>query len=54
MQPKGSRPLDREAIAFKGRLGQKEKLKNVPDWQERLRDFVDELIAKSEELLQND
>ncbi|MFN6540205.1 MAG: hypothetical protein RM021_028190 [Nostoc sp. EkiNYC01] len=25
--------------------GQKEKLKAVPDWQERLREFVDQLIS---------
>ena len=41
-----SRPLDKEAIAFKGYEGQKEKLKAVPDWQERLREFVDKLIEE--------
>jgi hypothetical protein len=41
------RPLDKETIAFKGYEGQKEKLKAVPDWQERLRLFVDELIEKA-------
>jgi hypothetical protein len=45
------RPLDKEAIAFKGYAGQKEKLKAIPDWQERLRLFVDELI---QEPLEND
>ncbi len=44
--PMGTVPLDREAIAFKGRIGQKEKLKTVPNWQERFRDFVDELIQE--------
>ncbi|WP_414586291.1 hypothetical protein [Scytonema sp. PCC 10023] len=39
------RPLDKQAIAFKGYEGQKEKLKAVPDWQERLREFVDQLIS---------
>jgi hypothetical protein len=38
------RPLDQETIGFKGYEGQKEKLKTVPDWQERLREFVDKLI----------
>jgi hypothetical protein len=37
--------LDLQPICFKGRLGQKEKLKAVPDWQERLREFVDQLIS---------
>jgi hypothetical protein len=36
--------LDEQPICFRGRLGQKAKLKAVPEWQERLRDFVDELI----------
>lgn len=36
--------LDAQPICFKGRLGQKDKLKAVPNWQERLREFVDELI----------
>ncbi|AFY83940.1 hypothetical protein [Oscillatoria acuminata] len=35
--------LDKLPICFKGRLGQREKLKSVPDWQERLREYVDEL-----------
>ncbi|HAG84445.1 MAG TPA: hypothetical protein DCL61_25645 [Cyanobacteria bacterium UBA12227] len=39
------RPLDKEVIAFKGYEGQKEKLKAVPDWQERLREFVDQLLS---------
>jgi hypothetical protein len=38
-------PLDKEVIAFRGYLGQKEKLKTVPDWQERLREFVNQLIS---------
>ena len=40
------RPLDKEVIGFKGYEGQKEKLKAVPDWQERLREFVDLLISE--------
>lgn len=39
------RPLDKEVIAFRGYFGQKEKLKTIPDWQERLREFVDQLIS---------
>lgn len=38
------RPLDKEAIAFKGYEGQKEKLKAIPEWPERLREYVDCLI----------
>ncbi|MCA1994024.1 MAG: hypothetical protein LDL41_18555 [Coleofasciculus sp. S288] len=40
------RPLDKETIAFKGYEGQKEKLKAVPDWQERLREFVERLVSE--------
>ncbi len=43
-----SEPLDSQAIAFKGRMGQKEKLKTIPNWQERLRNYVDQLIAETE------
>ena len=39
--PYGDEPLDTKPISFKGRLGQLEKLKAVPNWQEQLRDFVD-------------
>ncbi len=39
-------PLDREPICFKGRKGQKEKLKAVLGWQERLRDFIAILIEE--------
>jgi hypothetical protein len=40
------RPLDKEVIAFRGYEGQKEKLKAVLDWQERLRGFVEQLISE--------
>jgi hypothetical protein len=39
-------PLDKTPICFKGRIGQKEKLKAVSDWQKRLRDFIDDLIEE--------
>jgi hypothetical protein len=38
-------PLDSKIIGFRGRLGQKEALAQVPDWQSKLRDYVDQLIA---------
>ena len=38
------RPLDEGVIAFRGYQGQKEKLKAVPCWQERLRAYLDELL----------
>ena len=40
------RPLDKQVIGFKGYEGQKEALKNVPDWQERFREFADKLIQE--------
>lgn len=39
-------PLDKQPICFRGRLGQKEKLKSIPNWQDRLREFVDTLIEE--------
>ena len=42
-----SRPLDKQVIGFRGYEGQKEKLKLVPGWQEKLRLYVDQLIAEN-------
>lgn len=41
------RPLDKQPICFMGYEGTKEKLKSVPDWQDRLRDYVEKLIAEN-------
>lgn len=41
------RPIDKNhMIGFRGYEGQWEKLKAVPNWKERRRRFVDELIAE--------
>ena len=40
--------LDTQPICFKGRKGQKEKLKTITDWQERLRKFVDKMIEDAD------
>jgi len=45
-KPDSGNSLDKSPICFKGRVGQKEELKGVPDWQDKLRDYVDELINK--------
>ncbi len=37
-------PFDKDPVCFKVLPGVKEKLRAVPDWQERLRGFVDKLI----------
>lgn len=42
-----NRPLGKQIIGFRGYEGQKEKLKLVPDWQEKLRSYVDQLIAEN-------
>jgi hypothetical protein len=39
------KPLDKTPICFRGYVGQKEKLKAVPNWQERFREFVDQLYS---------
>lgn len=39
-------PLDKTPICFKGRQGQREKLMSVPNWQDRLREFVESLIQE--------
>lgn len=43
--------LDEQPICFKGWKGQKEKLKAVEGWQDKLRDYVDRLIGESKERL---
>jgi hypothetical protein len=42
-----ARPTDKAVIAFRGYEGQKDQLKAIPDWQERLRLFVDQLIEEN-------
>lgn len=39
-----AKPFDKDPVCFKVLPGVKDKLKAVPDWQERLREFVNELI----------
>jgi hypothetical protein len=41
-------PLGKQPICFRGYEGQKEQLKAVPNWQERLRQYVAQLIAEGE------
>ncbi|MBW4445991.1 MAG: hypothetical protein KME38_03680 [Spirirestis rafaelensis WJT71-NPBG6] len=45
-----SQPFDKNPVCFKVLPGIKDKLKAVPNWQERLRELVDRLIdeAKTE------
>ncbi len=38
--------LDVSPICFKGRMGQKEALREITGWQDKLRDYIDELINK--------
>ena len=42
----GDKPLDSKPLSVRLRQGQLAKLKEVDGWQERLRDFVDELIEE--------
>lgn len=46
-KPISDQPLDDRPICFKGRKGQKDELKKVPNWQALLRDYVDKLIGDS-------
>ena len=45
-QPLHSEPMDRTPVCFNVKNGVREKLKTVPDWKERLREFVDSLISE--------
>lgn len=51
-RPDNQVAYDKVPVQFKVLPGVREKLKAVPNWQERLRDFVDQLIF--EESCQND
>ncbi len=42
-----AKPLDALPICLKGYQGQKEALKHIPNWQERLRGFIDTLIEEN-------
>ena len=42
----GDKPLASKPVSFKPRSGQLEKLKTIPNWQERLRDYIDTLIKE--------
>ncbi|MDJ0801174.1 MAG: hypothetical protein QNJ51_30950 [Calothrix sp. MO_167.B12] len=42
----GDKPLGTKPVSFKPRQGQLEKLKAIPNWQERLRDYIDMMIKE--------
>lgn len=44
---KSEQPFDKDPICFKALPGVKNKLRVVPNWQERLREFVDRLIDEA-------
>ena len=44
-KPDNQVAYDKDPVCFKVKPGVREKLKTVPDWQERLREFVDRLIS---------
>ena len=46
--PLNGEPLDRVPVCFNVKEGVREKLKAVPDWKERLREYIDALIEQSE------
>jgi hypothetical protein len=42
--PLNEEPFDRSPVCFNVRKGVREKLKTIPDWKGRLREFIDTLI----------
>ena len=40
------RSLDKDPICFVGYEGTKDKLRQIPDWQAKLRDYVEQLIEE--------
>ncbi|GAA6620291.1 hypothetical protein [Scytonema sp. NUACC26] len=47
MRPHGKIPMDKQPLCLKVPTGVREQLKTIPNWQERLREFINELIAES-------
>lgn len=45
-KPERANRLDKSPICFKGTEGQKEALKDIPNWQNEVRNFIDQLINK--------
>ncbi len=43
-KPQNKVAYDKSPLQFKVLPGVREKIKTVPNWQQRLRDFVDQLI----------
>ncbi|QEI42873.1 hypothetical protein BMF77_03487 [Dolichospermum sp. UHCC 0315A] len=43
-KPQNKVAYDKSPLQFKVLPGVREKIKTVPDWQQRLREFVDQLI----------
>lgn len=41
-----NQPFEKDPVCFKVLPGVKDKLKAVPNWQERLRNFVNKLIEE--------
>lgn len=46
-QSMGKEPMDKRPVCFVVRQGIREKLKAIPEWQERLRQYVDQLISET-------
>ncbi|MEG4323390.1 MULTISPECIES: hypothetical protein [unclassified Microcoleus] len=44
-KPENELAYDKDPVCFKVRPSVKAKLKAVPDWQQKLREYVDSLIA---------
>lgn len=52
--PKENEAYDKSPVQVKVRIGVREKLKNVNNWQDKLRKFIDELIVESDQTTQID
>lgn len=46
--PNESEAYDTKPVCFKVRKGVRDKLRNVPKWQERFRELADTLIRETE------
>jgi len=47
-KPKEDDPLDKTPLTIKLRIGIREKIKAIPDWQSKLRDLLEEWVNQNQ------
>ena len=48
-QPRSGRPLDKQTVGFHPYEGQTKAVKQIEGWQQKLRDYIDQLVKEAEQ-----